>query len=46
MRGSDSKAVGEWKEAMGYAAARERMMGDEALGRLCSPVGGVERGEE
>lgn len=46
MRASDTKAVGEWKEAMGYAAVKKRMMSDEAMDRLCSPVGGIERGED
>ena len=38
VRRSDAKAVSEWKKAMGYAAVKKNMMGDEALGRLCSPV--------
>ncbi|KAK8830508.1 hypothetical protein WA577_004240 [Blastocystis sp. JDR] len=38
LKTGDAKAVSEWKKAMGYAAVKKNMMGDEALGRLCSPV--------
>ena len=45
MKCSDAKAVREWKKAMGYAEVKKSMMGDEALGRLCSPVGVCEVSE-